>query len=744
MRKPSAYLTAAALLTASTGTLAPFPLAQAQAPTALRVIVNSYQDGAIAPDDNLTLREAILIVNGVLSVEQLSLTEQSQVIPISGEVSRIEFNLPAGQTTIELIGLLPDLIRDGIVIDGTTQPGYGRDPVINELPTPKPVVAITPRPGIEVKRGLTVTANNVTIRGLSLYGFTGNLSDPTRGDFFDLRGWETRNLNPRGLHRATATVPPADIFISHKQPPPDITKQQPPANFAAYYPDDLPAQNVVIEDNWLGFPPVLAENVQPATPETRSAFGVSVFNGMGTTIRRNWIANHDGSGIITAVKAEQLLVTENVITGNGVAGMPDAIRLEGKINQAKIAGNLICGNDGSGVYLFKPEGSVAIENNLLTHNSRRLRRAAIYLMGSQHQVTGNQIRHQTGPGVVVTATPRSVGNRIQNNQFSALEGLSIDLVQLHQTQVYDYQRGDGPNPPRDSHNRRKDTANAGVNAPRFVSREFYALGTQVGAAADTALLAGAEQATAVEVFGTADPGTEVELYRTVGDDTSGYAPLAESLGTALTDAEGKFKRVVTGLRLGDRISATATHPDNGTSEPAPTAVIRSLGAQPEQATLIPASIPRCVTAYVPPAPPVTEPEPTVEVPVRVQVPTRIHFALDQSLISPSTARVLDRVAEVMLKNPALVVDIEGHTDPRASDAYNLELGQRRALSARNYLIRKGIAPERMTIRSLGKRQRLTQGASRLDYARDRRVELIFRDARGLELIVQEEDLQIER
>jgi len=98
----------------------------------------------------------------------------------------------------------------------------------------------------------------------------------------------------------------------------------------------------------------------------------------------------------------------------------------------------------------------------------------------------------------------------------------------------------------------------------------------------------------------------------------------------------------------------------------------------------------------------------------------------------------------MLENPALVVDIEGHTDPRASNAYNQALGQRRALSARNYLIRKGIAPERMTIRSQGEKQRVSQGSSRVDYARDRRVEFIFRDARGLELIVQEEDLQIER
>jgi hypothetical protein len=51
----------------------------------------------------------------------------------------------------------------------------------------------------------------------------------------------------------------------------------------------------------------------------------------------------------------------------------------------------------------------------------------------------------------------------------------------------------------------------------------------------------------------------------------------------------------------------------------------------------------------------------------------------------------------------------------------------------------------MTIRSFGEKQRRTTGSDRLDYARDRRVEFIFKDTRGLEIIfeTQEEDLQLE-
>lgn len=66
---------------------------------------------------------------------------------------------------------------------------------------------------------------------------------------------------------------------------------------------------------------------------------------------------------------------------------------------------------------------------------------------------------------------------------------------------------------------------------------------------------------------------------------------------------------------------------------------------------------------------------------------------------------------------------------------------------RNYLLRKGISPERMTIRSFGKSQLKVPGSTNVvDYARDRRVEIIFRDIRGINLIIneQEDDLQIER
>ena len=93
----------------------------------------------------------------------------------------------------------------------------------------------------------------------------------------------------------------------------------------------------------------------------------------------------------------------------------------------------------------------------------------------------------------------------------------------------------------------------------------------------------------------------------------------------------------------------------------------------------------------------------------------------------------------------MVVELRGHTDPRASVNYNQALSERRAIAARDYLIRQGIPPERLRILPLGESQRRSQGSTRLDFARDRRVEFVFEDTQGLEIIFEnvETDLQLE-
>ncbi len=681
-----------AVVAAGYAGVATLPTTAQAAPRGSRMVVNSNQDGPIQADQGLTLREAIALANGTLTLEQLSEAEKAQVssLPTGALTSQIGFQLPAGQTQIQLTQALPDLEKP-VDIDGTTQPGYLADqPLIEEIAAVRvPVVEITPAPGQEILRGLTIVSSDVTIRGLSLHGFTSR-------------------------HLDTASTPPADIFIAHRLPPPDISQQRTPATNAPFYDRDIPPTNIRLENNWLGIRP------DQTLPETPSAFGVSVFNATNVTITHNWIANHDGSGIITSVNANDLKVIENVIVSNGLAGMPDGIRLEGKIKRSQIAGNVICGNDGSGVYLFKPEGSTQIKDNRIIFNGRRYRRAAVYLMGNDHQVLSNQITNQAGPGVVVAAYPASSRNVIQNNHFATLEGLSIDLVTQGNVGVQDYQKGDGLNPQRNSGNRRKDTGNGSINAPHFSARSFPL------------------EENKVFIAGIADPGSQVQIYK-VKENSADAGPLNEALfTTAVVGQDGKFSSTIeNGFQLGDHISAIATDPKYGTSEPAVNAIV---GAPVAAAPTLPTPL-RCTN---PPKPP-TPPEPPVTPPptVKLTVPKNVHFALDQDNISPASAQVLDRIAQVLLENPTIIVDLHGHTDPRASDAYNLDLGERRAKSVRTYLLRKGIDATRITFRSFGERQLISQGRNRVDYARDRRVELIYKDIRDIEVIVQEEDLQIE-
>ncbi|MEC4813302.1 MAG: OmpA family protein, partial [Scytonema sp. PMC 1069.18] len=692
-------------------------------------VVNSNADGDIQADEQLTLREAIEIANGTLSTQQLSSAEKAQVQAGDGGGSRIEFNLPVGATTIQLQRQLPDLAAPGLVVDGTTQPGYDASTSATaEIAIPIPVVAIAPAPNQEIFRGLTVVADGVTIRGLNLYGFTASPIKQQLGNLLIYDGV------PKPV---TLTTPPGDIVISHPLPPPNTSEQQPPNDDFPFYDRNVPPKNVVIENNWLGL------TTDEKLPETTSAFGVYVFNSQGATIRRNRIYYHDGSAIITSVRGENTLVTENIIVGNGIAGMPDALRFEGVVNNSQILGNLICANDGAGVYLFKPKGNVQIQNNRITYNGRRLRRAAVYLMGSNHQVIGNEIDYQTAAGVVVSAFPDSTGNIIQNNRFASLEGLSIDLNTQRNLDVNDFQQGDGPNPKRNSPNRRIETGNGAINAPAFATRTFVPTG-------DT-----------VTIQGKADAGSEVTIYRLSDYQTGkealyqpGYGALNQPLATVKVDGEGKFSVAVEKVQVGDIVSAIATDPRYGTSEPAIAAFIGTTGASrnyiPGGKPVQPIKAPQCTSRPLPPEPPpepTPPPEPPPPEPLRLKVPRNVHFALDKSFISTESAAVLDRVAEVLQQYPFIEVQLLGHTDPRASDAYNQALGRRRALSVRNYLLRKGIAPERMTIRSLGESQRKVPGSTDVvDYARDRRVEIIYRDVRGIDLIIedQEQDLQIER
>ena len=79
-----------------------------------------------------------------------------------------------------------------------------------------------------------------------------------------------------------------------------------------------------------------------------------------------------------------------------------------------------------------------------------------------------------------------------------------------------------------------------------------------------------------------------------------------------------------------------------------------------------------------------------------------YFLLDSSELDDLARQVLEANAEVLREYPSWVVTIEGHCDERGTAEYNLGLGERRALAAREQLLGLGIAAERVRTVSYGK------------------------------------------
>jgi len=86
---------------------------------------------------------------------------------------------------------------------------------------------------------------------------------------------------------------------------------------------------------------------------------------------------------------------------------------------------------------------------------------------------------------------------------------------------------------------------------------------------------------------------------------------------------------------------------------------------------------------------------------KIFVLNNIYFEYDKADINRDAAHELDKLVQLLNDNPELKIEMGSHTDSVASDAYNLELSQRRAESTVHYLIRKGIAPERLVAKGYG-------------------------------------------
>lgn len=99
----------------------------------------------------------------------------------------------------------------------------------------------------------------------------------------------------------------------------------------------------------------------------------------------------------------------------------------------------------------------------------------------------------------------------------------------------------------------------------------------------------------------------------------------------------------------------------------------------------------------------------------------VNFALDSYSLDDRARSILDSQATWLARYPNSPVSLEGHADERGTREYNLALGDRRALSAKNYLAARGVAPGRISTISYGKERPIALGSDEASWAQNRRA-----------------------
>jgi peptidoglycan-associated lipoprotein len=139
----------------------------------------------------------------------------------------------------------------------------------------------------------------------------------------------------------------------------------------------------------------------------------------------------------------------------------------------------------------------------------------------------------------------------------------------------------------------------------------------------------------------------------------------------------------------------------------------------------------------PPAPPAAAPTTTptpapateTQAPPTPSMPTAsfselatVHFALDSYTLDDANRAILDQNAKLLRDNPTWTATIAGHCDERGTVEYNQALGEKRAISVRDYLVAAGVPEARLKTVSYGKEMPADEGHDEAAWAKNRRAE----------------------
>jgi outer membrane protein OmpA-like peptidoglycan-associated protein len=110
----------------------------------------------------------------------------------------------------------------------------------------------------------------------------------------------------------------------------------------------------------------------------------------------------------------------------------------------------------------------------------------------------------------------------------------------------------------------------------------------------------------------------------------------------------------------------------------------------------------------------------------IEILDMVYFEYNKAIIKPQSYPILDAVAATLQGNPSIqLIEIQGHTDSRGDDAYNLDLSDKRAKSVQQYLIDKGVEANRLTAHGYGETQPVDPANNEAAWAKNRRVAFLI-------------------
>jgi OOP family OmpA-OmpF porin len=127
----------------------------------------------------------------------------------------------------------------------------------------------------------------------------------------------------------------------------------------------------------------------------------------------------------------------------------------------------------------------------------------------------------------------------------------------------------------------------------------------------------------------------------------------------------------------------------------------------------------------PPPAPVAQAPPPPPPPGKKKIVLRgVNFDFDKSNIRPDAVPILEQACSILKQEASINVVCQGYTDSIGTDAYNQKLSERRANSVREWLVKCGISPSRLSAKGFGETNPVASNATPEGRAQNRRTELV--------------------